>query len=159
MRIYVVTEKEAEKSPDVIVGKAHINGKLAHILIDPSAIYSFTLTTFVMHDKLKINDLNEPVIVSVHMDMCVICKKVCRNILIEINGDKMKWNFILLYLDKFDTILGIDGLSHYRANVNYFAKQVELEEEGGKKIIFIGGDRKTPIKIISMMKGKKYIRK
>ena len=67
----------------------------------------------------------------------------------------MKWDFIPLYLDKFDVILGMDGLSYYRANINYFKKKVELEGEDGKKIIFVGGDRKIPIKIISMMKVKK----
>ena len=46
----------------------------------------------------------------------------------------------------------MDGLTHYRANVNYFAKQVELEGEGGKKIVFIGEKKKTPLKIISMIK-------
>ena len=34
-----------------------------------------------------------------------------------------------------------------------------MEGEGGKKIVFIGGDRKTPIKIILMMKVEKYLKK
>ena len=34
-----------------------------------------------------------------------------------------------------------------------------MEREGGKKIVFVGGDRKTPIKIISMMKVEKYLKK
>ena len=34
-----------------------------------------------------------------------------------------------------------------------------MDGEGGKKIVFIGGDRKVPIKIISMMKVKKYLKK
>ena len=71
----------------------------------------------------------------------------------------MRWNFILLHLDEFDAILRMDGLSHYRANINYFERQVELEREGEKKIIFIEEDRKIPIKIISMMKVEKYLRK
>ena len=43
--------------------------------------------------------------------------------------------------------------------MNCFVKQVKLEGEDGEKIIFIGEDRKTPIKIISMMRVKKYLRK
>ena len=34
-----------------------------------------------------------------------------------------------------------------------------MEGENGKKIAFIGKDRKTPIMIISMMKVEKYFRK
>ena len=53
----------------------------------------------------------------------------------------------------------MDRLSHYRANINYFDKQVELEGEGRKKIVFARGNRKIPIKIILMMKVEKYLRK
>ena len=34
-----------------------------------------------------------------------------------------------------------------------------MEGESGRKIVFIGGDRKTPIKIISIIKVEKYLRK
>ena len=84
-RVYAVMKKEAEKSPDVIVGKAHINGNLARILIDHSATFSFLSSTFVMHDRLRMDDLNELVIVSMPMGMSVVYKNVCRNILMEID--------------------------------------------------------------------------
>ena len=45
-KVYVVTEKEVEKSLDVIKRKAYINGKLARILIDPGTIFSFISSTF-----------------------------------------------------------------------------------------------------------------
>ena len=63
-----------------------------------------------------------PVIVSIPIGMCVIYKKVCRNILVEIDGGKMKWDFIPLHLDEFYATLEMDGLSHYRANINCFEK-------------------------------------
>ena len=44
----------------------------------------------MIHDRLRINDLNEPVIESMPIDICVAYKKVCRNILVEIDGGKMK---------------------------------------------------------------------
>ena len=43
--------------------------------------------------------------------------------------------------------------------MNCFTKQVELEGEGGRNVVFVGGDRKTPIKIISIIKVEKYLRK
>ena len=81
-------EKEVEKSPDVITGKAHINGTLAFILIDPGATFLFLSVTFVIYNRIRMDDLNEPVIVSMPVGMCVVCKKVCRNIFIEIDGVK-----------------------------------------------------------------------
>ena len=97
----------------MIASKAHINGKLTRILIDPGATYLFISTTFVMHDKLKMNVLNEPVVVGMPIGMSIVCKNVYRNVWLEIDGGKMKWNFTPLYLNEFDAILGMDGLSHY----------------------------------------------
>ena len=71
----------------MIAGKAYINGKLARILIDLGVTYSFISITFMMHDKLKMNEL---VIVSMSIGMSIKSKNVYRNILIEIDGDKMK---------------------------------------------------------------------
>ena len=80
VRVYTVTEKEIERSPDMIAGKAHINGKLAHILINPGATFLFISSTFMMHDRLKMDYLNEFVIVSIPIGMSVVCKNLCRNI-------------------------------------------------------------------------------
>ena len=111
----------------MITSTAHINGKLAHILIDLSAKFSFILSNYVMHDKLGISDLNEPVIVSMLIGISVVCKTVYKDVLVKISEDKMKWNFIPLSINEFDVILGIDGLSHYQACVNYYMRQVEFE--------------------------------
>ena len=97
----------------MIADKAHINDKLARVLIDPRATYLFISITFVMHDKLTINDLNEPVVMSMLMCMSIVCKNVYRNIFVEIDGSKIKWNFIPLYFDEIDDILRMDRLSHY----------------------------------------------
>ena len=58
-----------------------------------------------MHDKLKINDLNEPVVVSMPMGMSIVYKNMYRNVLVEINRGKLKWDFIPLDLNEFDAIL------------------------------------------------------
>ena len=42
----------------------------------------------MIYDRLRMDDLNEPMIVSMPIDMCVVYKKVCRNILVEIDGVK-----------------------------------------------------------------------
>ena len=62
-KVFVVMEREAENSPDMVIGTAHINGKLACILIDPGATFLFISSNYMMHNKLGINDLNEPVVV------------------------------------------------------------------------------------------------
>ena len=110
-----------------------------------------------MHDKLKVSDLNESVIVSMPIGMSVVYRNVYRDVLVKINEGKMRLNFILLSIGEFYAILKMDGLSHYRANVNYYTRQVEFKKENEEKITFIGENRKTHIKIISVMMAMNYI--
>ena len=63
---------------------AHIQGKLARILIDPSATFSFISSIFMMHDRLQISDLNKPVIMSMPMGMSVVCKTIYRDVSVKI---------------------------------------------------------------------------
>ena len=121
-RVFAVTQREAENSPDVITGTAHINGKPTRILIDPGATFSFISSNFVIHNKLGISNLNEPVVVSTSMGMCVVCETVYKDVLVNIGEGEMRWNFIPLSINEFDAILGMDGLSRYREKVNYYTR-------------------------------------
>ena len=95
----------------MITGKAHINGKLACILIDPGAIFSFISLIYMIHDMLKISDLNEHMIMSMPMGMSVVCKNIYKDVSVKINEGKMRWNFIPLSIGEFYAILRMDGLS------------------------------------------------
>ena len=66
-----------------------------------------------MYHKLKISDLNEPVIVSIPIGMSVVCKNVYRDISVKITKDEMRWIFIPLSIGEFDSILRMDSVSHY----------------------------------------------
>ena len=61
--------------------------------------------------------------------------------------------------NEFDVILCIDGLSRYRANVNYYKRLVKFEKEDGGIIYFVGEGRKLSTKIILAMRVMKYFRK
>ena len=50
----------------------------------------------------------------------------------------MKWDFISLPISEFNAILGMDGLSQYKAKVDCSENIVELEGENGERIIFWG---------------------
>ena len=122
----------------MITGKAHINGKLACILVDPGATFSFISSTYIMYDKLEISDLNEPIIVSMPKGMSVVCNNVYRDVPVKINEGEIRWNFIPLYISEFDAVLEMNGLSHYRANVNYYTRWVEFKKENREKITYFG---------------------
>ena len=71
----------------------------------------------------------------------------------------MKWDFMPLPISEFNIILGMDGLSRYRANVNCYERQVVFEKENEGRIYFVREGRKVPTKIISAMTVMKYLKK
>ena len=137
-RVYVVTKHEAENSLDVIMGMAYIFDNLAHILIKHGATFSFMPTAYAMHIRHKSCKLNEPIVVSMPIETSVVCENVYKDVLVKMGENDMKWNFISLPISEFNAILGMDGLSRYKAKVDYSEKIVELEGENGERIIFLG---------------------
>ena len=61
----------------------------------------------------------------------------------KIGKDVLEWDFMHLPLSDFNAILGMDGLSHYRANVDYFEKNVIFKKENGRRICFLGENKKV----------------
>ena len=117
-----MTERDAESAPIVIRGATFIYDKLACVLIDPGTTFSFTSSTFVLYNKFELAGIDEHVLVNMPMGVSVICDKVIKDVMVKISDDEMEWDFIPLPLSDFNTILSIDRLSHYIANVDCFEK-------------------------------------
>ena len=113
---------------------ASICNKSACVLIDPGATFSFISSTFVLHNKLELFDRNEPILVSMPMGVSVICDKITKGVIVKIEEDELEWDFMSLPLSDFDAILGMDGLSRYKANVDCFKRKVIFEKEDGGKV-------------------------
>ena len=158
-RVYAVTEREAKNSPDVITGMVYIFNNLARILIDPGATYSFISTTYARHIGLRSCRMSEPIVVNMPTGTCVVCEDIYQDVLIRLGENEMKWDFISLPITEFNAILGMDGLSRYRAKVDCSKKIVEFEGGSGEKIRFLGEKRNIATCIISTMTAAKYLRK
>ena len=64
-----------------------------------------------------------------------------------------------LPLSDFDAILGMDGLSRYKATMDCFARKVDFGTKEGRKACFVGDSGKAATKIVSAMTAMKYLRK
>jgi len=71
----------------------------------------------------------------------------------------MRVNLLPLELHDFDVILGMDWLGGYRAQIDYFAKTVTLQEPDGRRVIFRRNRNVILNCIISVMTSKKMIKK
>ena len=83
-------ERDTENAPDFIIGAAYISNKLAHILIDLGATFSFVSYAFAMHNNLKSCDRIDLVIVSMPMGKSVICESVIKDVSVRLGEVDMK---------------------------------------------------------------------
>ena len=118
-RVYIVEESDVKNAPNMITGTTYISNKLTCILINPGATFSFMSYAFAMHNNLKSCYRIDYVIMSMPMGTSVICESVIKDVSVRLGEAGMKWNFIPLLINEFDVILDMDGLSQYRAKVNY----------------------------------------
>ena len=90
MTVYIMTKHDAKNSPDMMTYKVHTSNKLAHILINPGATFSFISSTFVMYNRLKSYDRKVPIVVNIPIDTSVICETIIKDVSVKIGKDKMK---------------------------------------------------------------------
>ena len=48
-RVYTMTQKDGQATPNVVIGTLSVNNERAYVLIDPGATHSFVAITFCMH--------------------------------------------------------------------------------------------------------------
>ena len=53
----------------------------------------------------------------------------------------------------------MDGLNRYKANVDCFKRKVMFEKENGRKVCFMGDNKKVLTKIVLAMTAMKYLKK
>ena len=72
------------------------------------------------------------------MGMSVIYESIIKNVPVSVEEEIMKWDFIPLSINDFDAILGMDGLSHYQANIDYSERHLKFVLENEREIRFKG---------------------
>ena len=79
--------------------------------------------------------------------------------MITVDGGETQANLVLLPLNEFDVILGMDWLSRHRAKVDCYEKAVIFEDSGGKTYTFRGIRRVACSKVISALAAIRLLKK
>lgn len=125
-RVYAMIEPEDEL-PAVVSGTLLINGVPAYALIDSGATHSFVSVAFV----IKLSDL--PVIAEHFFDVmlpsgerlhlnCVLPKCV-----VAVKGRDLEIDFIVMEMNGYEVILGMDWLFRHFATINCRTRIVEFK--------------------------------
>ena len=77
---------------------------------------------------------------------------------IEVKGRISHADLMVINLEEFDIILGMDWLFKHHAVVNYYTKEVTIEISGQEKIVLVGERKTIPTCLISTTMAFQLIR-
>ncbi|KAA0056676.1 gag protease polyprotein [Cucumis melo var. makuwa] len=156
-RVFATTRQEAERAGTVVTGTLPILGHYAFVLFDSGSSHSFISSVFVQHVGLEVEPLGSVLSVSTPFGEVLLSKeqiKACRK---EIANHMLDVTLLVLDMQDFDVILGMDWLSANHANIDCFGKEVVFNPPSGASFKFRGADMVCIPKVISAMKASKLL--
>ena len=106
--MYAITRQEAPAVPDVITGIFTILSYEAIVLVDPGSSCSFISYEFALKSHSTLEFLGYNMCVSMPTGGTVLVNMVIRACPIEIEGRTLHADLIVINLEEFDVILGMD---------------------------------------------------
>ncbi|XP_056683826.1 uncharacterized protein [Spinacia oleracea] len=157
-RIFVMNQAQANGEANVVTGTFLINSIPAHVLFDSGASHSFISSALVK--KLGLEPSSQiSAQISIPTGEVVSCRKLYKDVSINISGTILPGDLIEFNLDDLDVILGMDWLGKYRARIECHDQKVVLKGPNGNRISYQGIVTKPGVKIISALAMHKYLRK
>ena len=156
-RVYAITRQEASAAPDVVTGIFSILDHNVFVLIDPGSTCSFVSSEFVLKVHGDIEPLEHSLYVSMPAGGIVVVNSIVRACPIKMGGETLYVDLVVIKLDEFDVILGMDWLAKNHAIVNCYTKEVVIDLSG-KKLVLVGERKVVPTCLISAMMAFHLIR-
>ena len=158
-REFAVTYQEADVAPEVMTGTIQVFDRDAYVLIDPGATHSFIFAKFVGQVNIEIQPIDYSMVVSLPTGDSLIVDKVYMGCRVIIEGHEFRANLVLLDIQDFNVILGMDWLSRHHATMDCFRKEVKFCRPGEPEITFYGVRKILSSSMMSVMMAGKLLRK
>jgi hypothetical protein len=140
-RAYALPSASATHRRDVVTGTISIDSFDAFILFDSGASFSFVLKAFVDRMGISIQQIGQPITVN-SAKWSISSNYVCPGCVVRLGDEDFVANLVVIPLDVFDAILGMDCLSQYQAIISCFMKTISLHAPSGRDVIFVGSAMK-----------------
>ena len=121
-RVFAVTQQEADVALKVMTGTIHVFDRDAYVLIDPAATHSFISVKFITQVSIEIQPIDCIMVVSLPTGDSLIVDRVYIGCRVIIEGNEFTANFVLLDIQDFNVILGMDWLSRHHTTMDFFRK-------------------------------------
>ena len=120
--MFAVTQQEADVAPEAMTGTIQVCDSDANVLIDPGATHSFISVKFIAQVNIEIQPIDCSMVVSLPTGDSLIADRVYMGCRVIIEGYEFMANLVLLDIQDFDVILGMDWLSRHHATMDCFRK-------------------------------------
>ena len=159
-RVFAVTQQEADVAPEVMTGTIQVFDRDAYVLIDPGATHSFISAKFIAQVNIEIQLIDcSSMVVSLPTGDSLIADRVYMGCRVIIEGHEFRANLVLLDIQDFDVILGMNWLSRHHATMDCFRKEVKFCRPGEPEITFCGVRKILSSSMMSIMMAGKMLRK
>jgi hypothetical protein len=106
----------------MVTGTVSVDSFDAHALFDSGASFSFVSENFVLRAGLLEQSMSHPIVDSSAKGSISSCS-VCPGCSVVLADEVFLANLVMISLESFDVILGMDWLTQYRAVISYFWRQ------------------------------------
>ena len=108
---------------------------------------------------MSIDNMNFDLFVATPLGESVMVNQILRDCCVMIGYKEMTVDLVLLGLQDFDVILGMDWLASYHAFVDCFGKRVTFSIPGQPEFSFEGKHVDRPLRMISTLRASSLFRK
>lgn len=160
-RVFAMTkgDDDTKDGADTMSGILQVSNIPALVLFDSGATHSFISANFCSKLDFLICDDCGSLEVNIPSGEMITTNRIARDIVVNIEGEKLMADLHILEMRDFDIILGMDWMGKNNATIKCREREVEIQRTGEPKLIFYGATTKVTPKIISAMKAMRLLRK
>ncbi|KAL4021404.1 hypothetical protein IC575_020200 [Cucumis melo] len=154
-RVFATTRQEAERAGTVVTGTLPILGHYAFVLFDWVIPLVYILRCSDV--GLEVEPLGSVLSVSTPSGEVLLSKEQIKACRVEIANRMLDVTLLVLDMQDFDVILGMDWLSANHANIDCYGKEVVFNPPSEASFKFRGAGMVCIPKVISAMKASKLL--
>jgi hypothetical protein len=155
---YALPSSDGRERRDVVTGTISVDSFDAYTLFDSGASFSFVSDAFVACACLFGQKISQPIVVN-SIKGFISSTLVCPGCSIFLVDEAFVANLVVIPLESFDVILGMDWLSQYQAVISCFWKAVSLQAPSGREVIFVGRALKYSLMLLYQLFPNRWVRK
>ncbi|XP_075499152.1 uncharacterized protein LOC142537524 [Primulina tabacum] len=145
-------EDQAQEAPgSVRAGNCYVSGYPARVLFDTGASHSFISKSFITSHSLTPVVLPTSISVATSMGKIIMSTRMILDYVLNCEDNELHLNLIVLPMQDFDCIVGMDTLTIYRATIDCFHGIVRFRPNSGTKWNFYGKGSRAEIPLISSL--------